>query len=60
MELIDDNPSLRPLLDERIRKAYQQGVLLAVKETDIDERKFPQSCTYTQEQILDLGFYPGD
>ena len=60
MELIDDNPSLRPLLDERIRKAYQQGVLLAVKETDIDERKFPQSCPYTKEQILDLGFYPGD
>jgi hypothetical protein len=60
MELIDDNPSLRSLLDERIRKAYQQGVLLAVKETDIDERKFPSSCPYTHEQILDLGFYPGD
>lgn len=60
MELLDDNPSLRNVLDERIRKAYPQGVLLAVKETDIDERKFPESCPYRTEEILDLGFYPGD
>lgn len=60
MELLDDNPSLRNVLDERIHKAYPQGVLLAVKETDIDERKFPSSCPYGLEQILDLGFYPGD
>lgn len=60
MELLEDNPSLRTVLDERIRRAYPQGVLLAVKETDIDERKFPPSCPYGTEQILDLGFYPGD
>jgi hypothetical protein len=60
MELLDDNPSLRAILEERIRKAYPQGVLLAVKETDIDERRFPASCPYLTEQILDLGFYPGD
>ena len=60
MELLDDNPSLRTVLEERIRKAYPQGVLLAVKETDIDERTFPASCPYTAEQVLDLGFYPGD
>jgi hypothetical protein len=58
MELLDDNPSLRHVLDERIRKAYQQGVLLAVKETDMDECAFPTSCPYTREQMLDLGFYP--
>lgn len=60
MELLEDNPSLRHALDERVGKAYRQGVLLAVKETDMDERKFPSSCPYTCEQILDLGFYPGD
>jgi hypothetical protein len=60
MELLDDNPSLRHALDERVGKACRQGVSLAVKETGMDERKFPSSCPYTREQILDLGFYPGD
>jgi hypothetical protein len=59
MELLDDNPSLRNGLDERIAKAYPRGVLLAVKETDIDKQTFPASCPYTLEQTLDLGFYPG-
>lgn len=58
LELLDDNPSLKHVLDERIRKAYPQGVLLAVKETDIDEGDFPPSCPYALNQILDLGFYP--
>lgn len=58
MELLEDNPSLRSILNERIARAYQQGVQLAVKETDIDERKFPSICPYALDQILDLGFYP--
>jgi hypothetical protein len=58
--LIDDNPSLKPIFAERLGKAYQQGVLLAVKETNLDKKTFPSVCPYTQEQILDLGFYPGN
>ena len=58
MELLDDNPSLHSILGERIAKAYRQGVQLAVKETDIDECKFPLVCPYTLDQILDLDFYP--
>jgi len=58
LELLDDNPSLKSILEERIRKAHPQGVLLAVKETDIDERHFPSLCPYSPDQILDLGFYP--
>lgn len=58
LELLEDNPSLRTVLEERVRKAYPQGVLLAVKETDIDKRRFPSSNPYTLEQILDLAYYP--
>lgn len=60
MELLDDNPSLRNLLDERMAKAYRQGVLLAVKETNIDKRQFPETCPYTPGQLLDMEFYPGE
>jgi hypothetical protein len=58
MVLLDDNPSLGNILDERVGKAYCQGVLLAVKETNIDEREFPAVCPYTVNQILDVDYYP--
>jgi hypothetical protein len=56
--LIDDNPSLKSHLVERLTKAYPQGVLLAVKETNLDKKTFPPTCPYTLDQILDPEFYP--
>ena len=56
--LIEDNPSLQSILEERIAKAYPQGVLLAVKETNLDKKTFPPSCPYSTKQLLDVDFYP--
>ena len=56
--LIEDNPSLKSILDERIAKAYPQGVLLAVKETNLDKKTFPPSCPYSTKELFDVGFYP--
>jgi hypothetical protein len=56
--LLEDNPSLKNMLEERLLKAYPQGVLLAVKETNMDKRSFPSVCPYSLEQILDTAFYP--
>jgi len=58
--LIEDNPSLKSVLAERFAKAYPQGVLLAVKETNLDKRTFPAQCAYTLEQVFDMDFYPGN
>jgi hypothetical protein len=58
MTLIEDNPSLKSILDERITKAYPQGVLLAVKETNLEKKTFPSSCPYSVDQIFDLEFFP--
>jgi hypothetical protein len=58
-DVLDDNPSLRRGLEDRVAKAYPRGVLLAVKETDIDRRAFPAACPYTLDQIFDPSFYPG-
>lgn len=58
LELLDDNPSLRAIVSERLAKAYRQGVLLAVKEINLDEAIFPESCPYTLDQVLDLDYYP--
>ena len=56
--LLEDNPSLTRILEERIAKAYPQGVLLAVKETSIDKKTFPASCPYSTEELLDRNYYP--
>lgn len=56
--LIEDNPSLKSILEERIAKAYPQGVLLAVKETNLDKKTFPPLCPYSTEELFDVGFYP--
>jgi len=58
--LLEDNPSLKTILAERLEKAYPQGVQLAVKETNLDEKTFPKNCPYTLEEILDTSFFPSN
>ncbi|MEG3906783.1 DUF29 domain-containing protein [Microcoleus sp. w2-18bC1] len=57
--LIHDNPSLKPYLQEAFQEAYQNGRDLAVGETDLPLKTFPQNCLYSLEEILDFHFYPG-
>lgn len=58
IDLLEENPSLNPLVGKRIAKAYPLAVLLAVKETDLEETTFPAECPYSREQILDKDYYP--
>ncbi|WP_292805935.1 DUF29 family protein [Nostoc sp. NMS7] len=46
-KLLEDNPSLKPYLEEALRKAYLKGVELAVGETDLPKRTFPVECPYS-------------
>ncbi len=59
-ELLEENPSLKPYLEEALQRAYPKGVLLAVDETDLPSRTFPAECPYSLTQILDNSFYPGE
>lgn len=59
-ELLEDNPSLKPYLEEALQKAYIKGVELAVKETELSRRTFPIECPYSLSQILEDSFYPGE
>jgi hypothetical protein len=58
-DLLDDNPSLRPTLDQQIVKAYRLGRLLAVKETNLEESHFPLDCPYRAAEIMDTAYFPG-
>ncbi|NJO41246.1 MAG: DUF29 domain-containing protein [Cyanobacteria bacterium CRU_2_1] len=59
LDILDENPSLKPYLPEAIQKAYQSGLDLAVRETPLHDRDFPPSCFYSTEQILDFSYFPG-
>jgi hypothetical protein len=58
-DLLEESPSLKPYLPEVLEKAYQDGVDLAVRETSLRYKDFPQECLYSLEQVLDLSFFPG-
>lgn len=58
LDLLDENPSLKAIIDEQIAKAYRLARLLAVKETNFEEQCFPLDCPYSWQQIQDERFYP--
>ena len=59
-ELLDDSPSLRPMMPEIVQKVYSKAVDLAVRETSLDRENFPTTCPYSLEEILDVSFLPGE
>ena len=56
---LKDNPSLHARLEEFISDAYVDSVLLAARETGLEESDFPAQCPYAQEDLLNSEFYPG-
>jgi hypothetical protein len=59
-ELMADNPSLKPSLEEVFQKAYLKSVALAVGETNLPECTFPKACSYSLSDVLSDRFYPGE
>ena len=60
IELIEDNPSLKPYLLEAKEKAYLDGLDLAVQETSLNYKVFPSECPYELEKVLNFKFFPGE
>jgi hypothetical protein len=56
--LLEDSPSLRRELEERLAYAYPRTCLQASQETSLDLVTFPATCPYTPAQILDDAFFP--
>ena len=57
-DLLQDNPSLKSYLDIVIIRGYRLAVILAIKETGLDEKTFPETCPYTLDQVMDKNYYP--
>lgn len=56
LDILKENPSLKPYLDEAIQKGFRQGINLVLRETPLDVDDLPSECPYEIAQLLDLKF----
>jgi hypothetical protein len=52
-EHLEDNPSLKPYLPEAIERGYRDGLNLVGRETPLDPRELPESCPFSNYEILE-------
>jgi hypothetical protein len=51
--IIEDSPSLSPELPTFVARAYTQACRVAARETRLDLGRFPDTCAWTPEDLLD-------
>ena len=59
-DLLQESPSLRRLVPELIREAYPDAVKDAVDETGLPAERFPSSCPYAPDEVLNEDHLPKD
>lgn len=57
---LEDNPSLKALLDAAIVEGYELAVIAAQRETGFGDDVFPAICPWTFEDIMAPDFWPED
>jgi hypothetical protein len=58
--LLAANPSLQSQLPELLQLGFEDGLDLAVRETNLPYEVFPATCPYSLEQSLNPVFFPAD
>jgi Domain of unknown function DUF29 len=56
--ILEDSPSLRPVIAEALSRAYKKARVIASEETSLPEATFPADCPFTPDQILAEDFLP--
>lgn len=58
LDHIADNPSLKPVVGEAIARGYRYGRKEALKETGLPNGTFPETCPWSEQQVLSESFLP--
>ena len=58
VRLLRKNPGLKSCLDEAFVNGYSDARLIAVRETNLPERTFPENAPFALEQVLDDAYWP--
>ena len=59
IKLLDEMPSLRNTLREDLPKVYRWAADDAVEQMGLLRNPFPESSSFSLDQLLDTGFFPG-
>ncbi|WPL15285.1 hypothetical protein Thiowin_00172 [Thiorhodovibrio winogradskyi] len=57
-ELMLDSPSLEPRFAADLEDSDLSATLLAAGETGLPENRFPATCPFSADQLLDEGYWP--
>jgi hypothetical protein len=57
-DLLQENPSLRPVLAGLIAQAWRRALIEAEKETGLEASNFPTLCPWEADRILSGDFWP--
>ncbi|MBK5941947.1 DUF29 domain-containing protein [Halochromatium roseum] len=57
-ELLEDSPSLRPKLAALVERRYPAARNRAALETGLAEETFPSNCPFSEEELLDVRYWP--
>ncbi len=57
-DLLEESPSLRHELEDRLARAYATALLRAARQTGMAKTQFPEHCPFSLAQILDEDFWP--
>ncbi len=58
LELIEDSPSLKHEMKEKLNRAYRKAILWAATEMGVNKSIFKKECPFTLEKVLNKKFYP--
>jgi Domain of unknown function DUF29 len=56
--IVEDSPSLKDAIEDRLNNEYKLARRKAARETKLPETNFPSNCAYSLKQILDDDFLP--
>lgn len=58
--ILEDSPSLVPILEQRFASAYALAIHQVAKETGISLHLFPKNCPFTLAESMADGWLPAD
>jgi hypothetical protein len=56
--LLEESPSLKPELEQKLNEAYRRAKIEAEKQTGIHKNRFPETCPFSLKEALDNDFWP--
>lgn len=57
-DLIKESPSLKHELEKKLSHAYRKALIIAEKETGLEQKSFPKKCPFTLKQSLEDDYLP--